>query len=89
VKLPAINPKFMNDNSGIASGKGPPSTKAKGEKLGKKCFFPPMPANKNDSVNIGKLLSNGYGDEWYRQHGEPEKKSVQKAKMKGKSPSIR
>ncbi|XP_040288974.1 uncharacterized protein C7orf57 homolog [Bufo bufo] len=73
VKLPAIDPKFMKDNTGIASGKGLPSTKARDEKLGKKCFFPPMPGNKSDSVNIGKLLSNGYGDEWHRQHDEQDK----------------
>lgn len=81
VKLPAIDPKFMNDNTVIASGKGPPSTKSKGDKLGKKCFFPPMPGN--DSVNFGKLLSNGYGDEWHRQQEEQDKKPVQKAKIKG------
>lgn len=83
LKLPAIDPKFMNDNTVIASGKGPPSTKTNDGKLGKKCFFPPMPANKNESVNFGKLLSNGYGDEWHHQHGEQDKKTVQKAKMKG------
>ncbi|XP_056376234.1 uncharacterized protein C7orf57 homolog [Hyla sarda] len=77
VKLPAINPKFMNDNTVTASEKGPP----KGEKLGKKCFFPPMPCNSNDSVNFGKLLSNGYGEEWYRQNDEQDKKPVQKAKV--------
>ncbi|XP_069816471.1 uncharacterized protein C7orf57 homolog isoform X2 [Dendropsophus ebraccatus] len=81
VKLPAINPKFMNDNTVTASGKGPPLTRAKDAKLGKKCFFPPMPGNKSDSVNFGKLLSNGYGDEWYRQH-EQDKTPVQKGKMK-------
>ncbi|KAM3929811.1 uncharacterized protein C7orf57 homolog [Leptodactylus fuscus] len=81
VKLPAINPKFMNDNAVIASGKGAP--KAKAEKLGKKCFFPPMPGNKPDSVNFGKLLSNGYGDEWYRQQGDQDKKPALKSKMKG------
>ncbi|KAM4027071.1 uncharacterized protein C7orf57 homolog [Anomaloglossus baeobatrachus] len=83
VKLPAINPKFMNDNSVIASGKGPPITKAKGDKLGKKCFFPPMPGNKSDTVNFGKLLSNGYGDEWYRQHGDEDRNPVQKTQIKG------
>ncbi|CAN2389681.1 Chromosome 7 open reading frame 57, partial [Pristimantis euphronides] len=83
VKLPAINPKPMNANAVNASEKGPSSTKSKGDKLGKKCFFPPMPKNKNDSINIGKLLSNGYEDEW--KHGEQNTKPIQKAKMKGTS----
>ncbi|XP_075684669.1 uncharacterized protein C7orf57 homolog isoform X2 [Rhinoderma darwinii] len=83
VKLPAINPKYMNDNTMVASGIGPSSTKLNSDKLGKKCFFPPMPENKNDSVNFGKLLSNGYGDEWHRQHDEQDKKPLQKAKVKG------
>ncbi|XP_069586490.1 uncharacterized protein C7orf57 homolog isoform X2 [Ranitomeya imitator] len=83
VKLPAINPKCTNDNSVIASGKGPPLIKTKGDKLGKKCFFPPMPGNKTDTVNFGKLLSNGYGDEWYHQHGDEDRKPVQNTKIKG------
>ncbi|XP_075068761.1 uncharacterized protein C7orf57 homolog isoform X4 [Mixophyes fleayi] len=73
VKLPAINPKTTNDNPVIPSGEGPPLSKAKNDKLGKKCFFPPMPGNKNEAVNFSKLLSNGYGDDWFRQQGEDKK----------------
>ncbi|XP_066441734.1 uncharacterized protein C7orf57 homolog [Eleutherodactylus coqui] len=83
VKLPAINPKFMNENPVSTSGKGPPSTRAKGDKFGKKVFFPPVSGNKSDSVNFGKLLSNGYGDEWHHEHGEEDKRPVQKAKARG------
>ncbi|XP_063778717.1 uncharacterized protein C7orf57 homolog isoform X2 [Pseudophryne corroboree] len=75
VKLPAINPN--------PSGKGAPPSEAKKDKLGKKCFFPPMPGNKNESVNFGKLLSNGYGDDWFRQQSDQDKKPQQKAMMKG------
>ncbi|XP_072268190.1 uncharacterized protein C7orf57 homolog isoform X2 [Pyxicephalus adspersus] len=76
VKLPAIK----HDNNVTASGKGPPPTKTKQNRPGKKCVFPPMPGNKNDVVNIGKLLSNGYGDDWLLHNGEQEMKAAQKSK---------
>ncbi|KAM4705395.1 uncharacterized protein C7orf57 homolog isoform 2-T2 [Rhinophrynus dorsalis] len=81
VKLPAIKPRFMNDNNITLSDKGPPSTKLKEEKLGKKCFFPPMPGSKNnEAVSFSKLLSNGYGDDWFQQRSDLEK-SLQKSKI--------
>ncbi|KAM5158266.1 uncharacterized protein C7orf57 homolog [Mantella aurantiaca] len=76
VKLPAIK----HDNIVTVSGKGPPPTKTRNDRPGKKCFFPPMPGNKNDAVHFGKLLSNGYGDEWLSQHGEQERKASQRFK---------
>ncbi|XP_018423610.1 PREDICTED: uncharacterized protein C7orf57 homolog [Nanorana parkeri] len=76
VKLPAIK----HDSNVTASGKGPLPPKTRHDKPGKKCFFPPMPGNKNDAVNFSKLLSNGYGDDWHRHMDEQEKKAPQKSK---------
>ncbi|KAM9307799.1 uncharacterized protein C7orf57 homolog [Gastrophryne carolinensis] len=75
VKLPAIYPNLKQDNNIFAGGKGPPLTNTK---HGKKCVFPPMP--RNNAVNFGKLLSNGYGDEWYVQHDQ-DKKFPPKSKL--------
>ncbi|MEE6514641.1 hypothetical protein FKM82_022949 [Ascaphus truei] len=81
VKLPAIKQKFPNDKNTDVPGKGPNATTAKEENLGKKCFFPPMPVSRNNEpVNFSKLMSNGYGDDWFQQRGDLEKKSLQKTK---------
>ncbi|XP_068090638.1 uncharacterized protein C7orf57 homolog isoform X2 [Hyperolius riggenbachi] len=80
VKLPAIKTNFKVENNGTTSGKGPLPTKTN-NRPGKKCFFPPMPGNRNEAVSIGKLLSNGYGDEWFRQNTEEEKKTSPKSKV--------
>ncbi|XP_040209262.1 uncharacterized protein C7orf57 homolog isoform X2 [Rana temporaria] len=77
VKLPAIK----QDTNVAASGKGPLPTKTGHDRPGKKCFFPPMPGNGNDdAVNFGKLLSNGYGDDWIRHNDEQETKATPKSK---------
>ncbi|NP_001123673.1 uncharacterized protein C7orf57 homolog [Xenopus tropicalis] len=81
VKLPDIKTRFKGESRTLL-GKVPPTIKAKGAKLGKKCFFPPMPVSQNkETVNISKLMSNGYGNDWFQQHGDLEDKLPHKPKL--------
>ncbi|KFV95091.1 Uncharacterized protein C7orf57, partial [Eurypyga helias] len=67
VKLPAINPKYPNRMPNVSTNK-----EFSGEN---KLFFPPMPAQrKREAVNFSKLISNGYGTEWFQQCTGREKK---------------
>uniref|UniRef100_A0A8C3J2B3 Chromosome 7 open reading frame 57 n=1 Tax=Calidris pygmaea TaxID=425635 RepID=A0A8C3J2B3_9CHAR len=67
VKLPAINPKYPSRTPNVSTNK---------EFSGKnKLSFPPMPAQrKNEAVNFSKLISNGYGTDWFQQRTGWEKK---------------
>ncbi|OCT76025.1 uncharacterized protein C7orf57 [Xenopus laevis] len=74
VKLPDIKTRSKGDTKTFL-GKGPPTTNAKKATSGKKCFFPPMPVSqKKETVNISKLMSNGYGNDWFQQHDDLESK---------------
>ncbi|KFZ51485.1 Uncharacterized protein C7orf57, partial [Podiceps cristatus] len=67
VKLPAINPKYPSRMPNISTNK---------DFSGKnKLSFPPLPAQKkNEAVNFSKLISNGYGTDWFQQCTGWEKK---------------
>ncbi|XP_010116096.1 PREDICTED: uncharacterized protein C7orf57 homolog [Chlamydotis macqueenii] len=67
VKLPAINPKYPSRMLNVSTNK---------EFSGKnKLSFPPMPAQrKSEAVNFSKLISNGYGTDWFQQCTGGEKK---------------
>ncbi|PKU47977.1 hypothetical protein llap_1686 [Limosa lapponica baueri] len=67
VKLPAINPKYPSRTPNVSTNK---------EFSGKnKLSFPPMPAQrKSEAVNFSKLISNGYGTDWFQQRTGWEKK---------------
>uniref|UniRef100_A0A8C0G587 Chromosome 7 open reading frame 57 n=1 Tax=Bubo bubo TaxID=30461 RepID=A0A8C0G587_BUBBB len=59
VKLPAINPKYPSRMPNVSSNK---------EFSGKnKLSFPPVPPQrKSEAVNFSKLISNGYGTDWFQ-----------------------
>ncbi|KAM6412687.1 uncharacterized protein C7orf57 homolog isoform 2-T2 [Pluvialis apricaria] len=86
VKLPAINPKYPSRMPNVSTNK---------EFSGKnKLSFPPMPVQrKSEAVNFSKLISNGYGTEWFQQCTAWEKKiqetseSGQQSKDSGSSQS--
>ncbi|XP_015709869.1 uncharacterized protein C7orf57 homolog [Coturnix japonica] len=67
VKLPAINAKYPSKTANVSMNK---------EFSGKnKISFPPMPAQrKGEPVNFSKLISNGYGTDWFQQHTRCGKK---------------
>ncbi|KAM6210912.1 LOW QUALITY PROTEIN: uncharacterized protein C7orf57 homolog [Sarcoramphus papa] len=67
VKLPAINPQYPSRMPNVSTNK---------EFSGKnKLSFPPMPAQrKSEAVNFSKLISNGYGADWFQQCTGWEKK---------------
>ncbi|KAM6444429.1 uncharacterized protein C7orf57 homolog [Rhynochetos jubatus] len=67
VKLPAINPKYPSRMLNVSTSK---------EFSGRnKLSFPPVPAQrKSEAVNFSKLISNGYGTEWFQQCTGWEKK---------------
>nr|XP_013037514.2 uncharacterized protein C7orf57 homolog isoform X2 [Anser cygnoides]XP_013037515.2 uncharacterized protein C7orf57 homolog isoform X2 [Anser cygnoides]XP_013037516.2 uncharacterized protein C7orf57 homolog isoform X2 [Anser cygnoides]XP_013037518.2 uncharacterized protein C7orf57 homolog isoform X2 [Anser cygnoides]XP_013037519.2 uncharacterized protein C7orf57 homolog isoform X2 [Anser cygnoides]XP_013037520.2 uncharacterized protein C7orf57 homolog isoform X2 [Anser cygnoides]XP_01303752 len=67
VKLPAINTTCPSRTPNISTNK---------EFSGKnRLSFPPMPAQrKSEAVNFSKLISNGYGTDWYQQHTAWKKK---------------
>ncbi|KFR04976.1 Uncharacterized protein C7orf57, partial [Nipponia nippon] len=69
IKLPAINPKHPSRM---------PNLSTKKEFSGKnKLSFPPMPAQrKSEAVNFSKLISNGYGTDWF-QHCTGREKKIQ------------
>ncbi|CAH2272840.1 Hypothetical predicted protein [Pelobates cultripes] len=76
VKLPSVNPRF--DDNSITTSSRDPSMNHKEGKLGKKCVFPPMQGHDMaKAVNFGKLLSHGYGDDWF-QHREDASTNIQK-----------
>ncbi|XP_063255626.1 uncharacterized protein C7orf57 homolog [Prinia subflava] len=58
VKLPPIRPKYPSKLPTVSTNK---------EFSGaNKLSFPPMPAQrKNEAVNFSKLISNGYGTDWF------------------------
>ncbi|KFP15898.1 Uncharacterized protein C7orf57, partial [Egretta garzetta] len=67
VKLPAITPKYPSRIPNVSTTK---------EFSGKnKLSFPPVPAQrKSEAVNFSKLISNGYGTDWFQQCTGWEKK---------------
>ncbi|XP_074942253.1 uncharacterized protein C7orf57 homolog [Phalacrocorax aristotelis] len=67
VKLPAINPKYPSRMPTVSTNK---------EFSGKnKLSFPPMSAQKKtEAVSFSKLISNGYGTDWFHQCAGWEKK---------------
>ncbi|XP_050746837.1 LOW QUALITY PROTEIN: uncharacterized protein C7orf57 homolog [Gymnogyps californianus] len=67
VKLPAINPQYPSRMPNVSTNK---------EFSGKnKLSFPPMPAQrKSEALNFSKLISNGYGADWFQQCTGWEKK---------------
>ncbi|XP_068052364.1 uncharacterized protein C7orf57 homolog [Anomalospiza imberbis] len=67
VKLPPISPKYPSRIPTVSTNK-----EFSGEN---KLFFPPMPAQrKSEAVNFSKLISNGYGTDWFQQCTGLEKK---------------
>ncbi|XP_042654179.1 uncharacterized protein C7orf57 homolog [Tyto alba] len=74
VKLPAINPKYPNRMPNVSTNK---------EFSGKnKLSFPPMPAQrKSEAVRFSKLISNGYGTDWFQQYpgwGKKDSRTIRK-----------
>ncbi|KAM4908077.1 uncharacterized protein C7orf57 homolog [Sylvia borin] len=67
VKLPPISPKYPSRMPTVSTNK---------EFSGaNKLSFPPMPAQrKSEAINFSKLISNGYGTDWFQQHTGREKK---------------
>ncbi|XP_066169443.1 uncharacterized protein C7orf57 homolog [Sylvia atricapilla] len=67
VKLPPISPKYPSRMPTVSTNK---------EFSGaNKLSFPPMPAQrKSEAVNFSKLISNGYGTDWFQQRTGWEKK---------------
>ncbi|KAM9302536.1 LOW QUALITY PROTEIN: uncharacterized protein C7orf57 homolog [Morus bassanus] len=67
VKLPAIKPKYPSRMPTVSTNK---------DFSGKnKLSFPPMPAQKKtEAVNFSKLISSGYGPDWFQQCTGWEKK---------------
>uniref|UniRef100_A0A8C5MTP8 Uncharacterized protein n=1 Tax=Leptobrachium leishanense TaxID=445787 RepID=A0A8C5MTP8_9ANUR len=59
-KMSSVGTAFEDDDM-TTFGESP-----KVEKVGKKCFFPPV-QDVGKGVNFGKLLSHGYGDDWLEQ----------------------
>ncbi|KAM6142984.1 LOW QUALITY PROTEIN: uncharacterized protein C7orf57 homolog [Phoenicopterus ruber ruber] len=60
VKLPAINLKYPSRMPNVSTNK---------DFIGKnKLSFPPLPARrKSEAVNFSKLISHGYGTDWFQQ----------------------
>ncbi|KAM4689262.1 uncharacterized protein C7orf57 homolog isoform 2-T2 [Discoglossus pictus] len=82
VKLPAIKQSFKNEGNTAVAGIGPPTTREREGNLGKKCFFPPMPVSRNrDNTNFTKLMSNGYGDDWFQQRADHDKTMLKDSEM--------
>ncbi|XP_075271416.1 uncharacterized protein C7orf57 homolog [Opisthocomus hoazin] len=67
VKLPAINPKYPSRMPNVSTNK---------DFSGKnKLSFPPVPAQrKSEAVDFSKLISNGYGTDWFQQRTARGKK---------------
>ncbi|XP_027734758.1 uncharacterized protein C7orf57 homolog isoform X2 [Empidonax traillii] len=67
MKLPAINPEYPSRMPNVSTTK---------EFSGaNKLSFPPMPAQRQiEAVNFSKLISNGYGTDWFQQCTRWEKK---------------